>query len=83
VQVIEDLFEPVLKDARAWAEDDCRQSSSVTMDDALHVYKILLLDASSVKEAGLAPQALKSGFRGLAKSLHPDKNRHPLSKEAF
>jgi DnaJ-class molecular chaperone len=53
------------------------------MDDALHVYKILLLDSSSVKEAGLAPQALKSGFRGLAKSLHPDKNRHPLSKEAF
>lgn len=42
---LEDVFEPVLSAAREKAEDDCRSSSSVSMDDALNVYKILLLDS--------------------------------------
>jgi len=35
-----------------------------------------ILDCFTVKEK-------KSGFKKVALVLHPDKNKHPLSKEAF
>lgn len=43
------------------------------------VRKVLLLDPSVAEQAAL----LSSEFRSLARLVHPDKNRHPLSKEAF
>jgi len=76
----EDIFKSVMIEAREKAEDDCKMSESrISLDEALSVYKILLLDSSSLKVMTLDSQTLKSGYRGLALGLHPDKNRHPLS----
>jgi hypothetical protein len=48
--------------------------SKVTLEEALSVYKILLLDSSSFKDVELDTATIISGYRRLALGLHPDKN---------
>lgn len=84
----EDLFSSILPLAKAKADAYMNQppaSSPCTYEQALAVYKVLELDASRVQFilSGMSADSKKVGFKKLALSLHPDKNRHPLSKEAF
>lgn len=60
-------------------------SSTCTFEQALIVYKVLEVDADRVRFIlnGMSPDSKKVGYKKLALSLHPDKNRHPLSNEAF
>lgn len=56
-----------------------------TFEQAIAVYKVLEIDENRVKFilSGMNADSKKSGYKKLAVALHPDKNRHPLSKEAF
>lgn len=85
---IEDLFIPVLPVAKAKADTYFTQpdtSSSCTYEQILCVYKILELDVDRIQFIlkGMSMDSKKAGFKKLALTLHPDKNRHPLSNEAF
>ena len=84
----EDLFQSVLPEAKLKADAYFSQScasSSCTYEQALCVYKVLAIDAERIKFilSGVKSDSKKVGFKKLALSLHPDKNRHPLSNEAF
>lgn len=83
----EDLFESILPIAQALAEDYISQnlSGSCTYEQALSVYKILETDEARIKFIldRMSKDSKKQGYKKLAIALHPDKNRHPLSKEAF
>jgi hypothetical protein len=84
----EDLFTPDLPVAKVKAEAYFVQpdaSPSCTYEQVLCVYKILELDADRVQFIlkGMSADSKKVGFKKLALTLHPDKNRHPLSNEAF
>jgi len=85
---LEDIFECVLGEAKVKAKAYMRQpdaSKSCSYTQALCVYKVLELDANRVKFIlhRVTPDSKKVGYKKLALSLHPDKNRHPLSNEAF
>mmetsp|Transcript_7464 Transcript_7464/g.6994 ORF Transcript_7464/g.6994 Transcript_7464/m.6994 type:complete len:211 (-) Transcript_7464:35-667(-) len=60
-------------------------SKSCTFEQALCVYKVLEIDADRVRFilSGMSPDSKKVGYKKLVLNLHPDKNRHPLSNEAF
>lgn len=74
----------MIHEAKAKAEEFCGQSIiKLSLEDALSVYKVLLLEPSMMSELKVDASVIRSGFRGLALSLHPDKNRHPISTEAF
>lgn len=80
------LLHSVLPEAKLKATADWAQPKApCTYKQALAVYKVLLLDAARVKFIlkGVSLDSKKVGFKKLALSLHPDKNRHPLSNEAF
>jgi DnaJ-class molecular chaperone len=49
------------------------------------VYQFLQVDADLAAKilAQFSDKEKKSGFKKLALVLHPDKNQHPLSKDAF
>jgi len=87
-QNFDDLFLSVLPEAKLRAEADLNQpnvSSLCTYEQVLCVYKVLGVDAERVQFilSGMSQDSKKVGFKKLALSLHPDKNRHPLSNEAF
>lgn len=84
----EDVFDSILSVAKSKAEAYMNQPNSppsCTYEQALSVYKILELDVSRVQFIlkGMSADSKKVGYKKLAMVLHPDKNRHPLSKEAF
>lgn len=83
----EDLFQSILPIAKAKAEDfiSLNSSESVSYEQALCVYKMLELDENRAKFilSRMSADSIKQGYKRLAIALHPDKNRHPLSKEAF
>lgn len=84
----DDLFESIVPVAKAKADAYLSQpdaSPSCTYEQILSVYKILELDATRAKFIlkGMSVDSKKVGYKKLALSLHPDKNRHPLSNEAF
>lgn len=83
----DDLFTPILPLAKAKADSFVNQSSPspCTYEHALCVYKVLELDESRVQYIlkGMSADSKRAGYKKLAIALHPDKNRHPLSKEAF
>ena len=88
LESFEDLFTSVLPAAKAKAEAFLAQSDAscpCTYEQALSVYKILELDADRVQFilSGMSTEFKKVGYKKLALSVHPDKNRHPLSNEAF
>lgn len=84
----DDMFVSVLPIAEAKAEAFLSQppsSQSCTLKQAESVYKVLELDEVRVQLilSGMNADSKKVGYKKLALALHPDKNRHPLSKEAF
>ena len=50
-----------------------------------HVYKLHFtpLDVLTGSLRAVQPEILDQNFRKLARVVHPDKNSHPLAKEAF
>ena len=88
IEHFEDLFNSVLPIANVKASefmDSLDAPTQCTYEQALAVYKVLEVDANRVKFIlnGMDTDSRKSGYKKLAMTLHPDKNRHPLSKEAF
>jgi hypothetical protein len=84
----DDLFVSILPIAKAKAEAFMGQppsSKSCTLKQTMSVYKVLELDEARVRFilSGMNSNSIKVGYKKLALALHPDKNRHPLSKEAF
>lgn len=84
----EDLFSSILPLAKDKADNFMSQeftSALCTYEQALAVYKMLELDVNRVKFIleGINADSKKNGYKKLAMTLHPDKNRHPLSHEAF
>lgn len=83
----EDLFQSNLPIAEAKAQDFISPDSSLpcTYEQALIVYKVLEIDEIRAKFIldRMSKRSKKQGYKKLAIALHPDKNRHPLSKEAF
>jgi len=65
--------------------DQPEASKTCTFEQALCVYKVLEIDADRVRFilSGMSPDSKKVGYKKLVLNLHPDKNRHPLSNEAF
>lgn len=53
--------------------------------EAMIVYQFLSVDVDKAAKilTHFSDKEKKSGFKKLALVLHPDKNQHPLSKEAF
>lgn len=85
---LEDLFEAVAPIAKAKADayfNLPNASPSCTFEQALSVYKVLELDVDRVQFilSRMSANSKKVGYKKLALTLHPDKNRHPLSNEAF
>lgn len=88
IEHFEDLFNSVLPIADVKASEfmnSLEAPTQCTYEQALAVYKVLEVDANRVKFilSGMNTDSRKSGYKKLAMTLHPDKNRHPLSKEAF
>mmetsp|Transcript_12635 Transcript_12635/g.14225 ORF Transcript_12635/g.14225 Transcript_12635/m.14225 type:complete len:136 (-) Transcript_12635:36-443(-) len=84
----EDLFVSAIPEATLKANEFYNQpgvSPACTYKQALCVYKVLSLDTSRIEFIlnGMSADSKKVGFKKLALGLHPDKNRHPLSNEAF
>ena len=83
----EDLFNSILAIAKAKAQNFVSLNSSETCsyEQALSVYKIIELDENRAKFIidRMSDSSKKQGYKRFAIALHPDKNRHPLSKEAF
>jgi len=84
----EDIFNSILPIAKVKADDFISQNEAsppCTYEQALCVYKVLEADASRAMFIlnGMDASSKKYGYKKLAMTLHPDKNRHPLSKEAF
>lgn len=83
----EDLFQSILPVAEAKAKDFASPDSEspCTYEQSLIVYKVQELDETRAKFIldRMSKSSKKQGYKKLAIALHPDKNRHPLSKEAF
>lgn len=56
-------------------------NTGISFEDCLAVYKVLLLTPQQMDE--VKTEDLKSNFKRIVLTVHPDKNRHPLSNEAF
>lgn len=85
---LEDLFEAITPIAKVKADayfSHPDASQSCTYEQALTVYKVLELDVDRVQFilSRMSANSKKVGYKKLALTLHPDKNRHPLSNEAF
>ena len=80
----EDLFKPVLAAAHGKAIADSR-ASKCSYDKCLAVYKFLLLDAEWAQRmlSNVELTSKQGQFKRYAILLHPDKNQHPMAKEAF
>jgi hypothetical protein len=84
VSDFESIFVSVIEEAKEKAVSYASESElNVTVEESLAVFKMLLLDPASFEAMMIDSKVLKSGFKRLALALHPDKNKHPLSKEAF
>mmetsp|Transcript_19015 Transcript_19015/g.19005 ORF Transcript_19015/g.19005 Transcript_19015/m.19005 type:complete len:86 (+) Transcript_19015:331-588(+) len=63
-----------------------KYNGECTYDQTFSVYKILNASEEFIKVKYLSEEKkeqLASTFRQLARVLHPDKNKHPLAREAF
>ena len=72
------------KEAKKFMEEQS-ECQSVSYEQSLRVYKILMMPEDILDKymTSLSVELLKSEFRKMAKVIHPDKNKHPLSGNAF
>jgi len=64
-------------------EMDSNSSQKPSYSQVFLTYKILLTPIKLFKKGLELKRDLKKYYRNISRQIHPDKNNHPLAKEAF